>query len=63
TDQRAQQADMTLPGYDDLLGQIQKANDVGVLALVMDSARDLPESDRVKLTQAYEDRKEVLMGA
>ncbi|MCA8026448.1 recombinase RecT [Burkholderia cepacia] len=63
TDQRAQQADMTLPGYDDLLGQIQKANDVEVLALVMDSARDLPESDRVKLTQAYEDRKEVLMGA
>ncbi|MBJ9695724.1 recombinase RecT [Burkholderia cenocepacia] len=63
TDQRAQQADMTLPGYDDLLGQIQKANDVEVLALVLDSARDLPADQLTKLQQAYEDRKEVLMGA
>ncbi|WP_412021503.1 recombinase RecT [Burkholderia cepacia] len=63
TDQRAQQSDMTLPGYDDLLGQIQKANDVEVLALVMDSARDLPADQLTKLQQAFEDRKEVLMGA
>lgn len=63
TDQRAQQADMTLPGYDDLLSQIQKAKDVDSLALVMDSARDLPEADRVKLEQAYEDRRETLLGA
>ncbi|WP_186187938.1 recombination protein RecT [Burkholderia gladioli] len=63
TDQRQQQADMTLPGYDDLLSQIQKAKDVDALALVMDSARDLPEADRVKLEQAYEDRRETLLGA
>jgi recombination protein RecT len=63
TDQRAQQADMTLPGYDDLLAQIQKANDVEVLALVMDSARDLPADQLTKLQQAYEDRHEVLMRA
>ncbi|AOJ10365.1 recombinase RecT [Burkholderia mayonis] len=61
TDQRAQQSDMTLPAYDDLLGQIQKADDVEVLALVMDSARDLPADQLTKLKQAYEDRKEVLM--
>ncbi|MCS6499003.1 recombinase RecT [Burkholderia thailandensis] len=63
TDQRAQQADMTLPGYDDLLSQIQKANDVEVLAIVMDSARDLPADQLTKLQQAYEDRRETLLGA
>ncbi|MBU9660922.1 recombinase RecT [Burkholderia multivorans] len=63
TDQRAQQAEMTLPGYDDLLSQIQKANDVEVLALVMDSARDLPADQLTKLQQAYEDRRETLLGA
>lgn len=63
TDQRAQQADMTLPSYDDLLAQIQKANDAEVLALVLDSARDLPQAEYVKLEQAYQDRREVLLGA
>ncbi|MBU9318917.1 recombinase RecT [Burkholderia multivorans] len=63
TDQRQQQADMTLPSYDDLLAQIQKANDVEVLALVLDSARDLPKAEYVKLEQAYQDRREVLLGA
>ncbi|KVD80765.1 hypothetical protein WS62_25940 [Burkholderia sp. ABCPW 14] len=63
TDQRAQQSDMTLQAYDDLLSQIQKADDVEVLALVMDSARDLPADQLTKLKQAYEDRKEVLIGA
>ncbi|MDN7913720.1 recombinase RecT [Burkholderia cepacia] len=63
TDQRAQQADMTLPGYDDLLAQIQKANDAEVLALVLDSARDLPQAEYVKLEQAYQDRRDVLLGA
>jgi recombination protein RecT len=62
TDQRAQQAEMTV-SYGDLLGQIQKAGDVDTLALVLDSARDLPEGDRVKLQQAYDDRREVLLGA
>jgi recombination protein RecT len=63
TDQRQQQADMTLPSYDDLLAQIQKANDVEVLALVLDSARDLPKAEYVKLEQAYQDRREVLLNA
>lgn len=63
TDQRAQQADMMLPSYDDLLAQIQKAADVEVLALVLDSARDLPQAEYVKLEQAYQDRHEVLMRA
>ncbi|WP_175770351.1 recombinase RecT [Burkholderia anthina] len=63
TDQRGQQSDMTLPAYGDLLGQIQKADSIEILDLVMDSSRDLPEGDRVKLEQAYQDRREVLLGA
>ncbi|MDN7481887.1 recombinase RecT [Burkholderia orbicola] len=63
TDQRAQQSDMALPTYDDLLAQIQKANDAEVLALVLDSARDLPQAEYVKLEQAHQDRREVLLGA
>lgn len=63
TDQRAQQQEMTLPAYGDLLAQIQKAGDMEILALVMDSARDLPEAEQMKLKQAYEDRKEDLLGA
>lgn len=62
-DQRQQQRDMTLPSYDDLLSQIQNAKDEEVLALVLDSARDLPKAEYVKLEQAYQDRREVLLGA
>lgn len=62
-DQRAQQQDAMLPTYGDLLSQIQKADSPEILDLVMDSARDLPEGDRVKLAQAYEDRRETLLGA
>lgn len=62
TDQRGQQDEMRVE-YDTLLGQIQKANDVDTLAMVMDSARDLPDVERAKLQQAYEDRREVLLGA
>lgn len=63
TDQRQQQRDMTLPSYDDLLSQIQNAKDEKVLALVLDSARDLPQTEYVKLEQAYQDRREVLLNA
>ncbi|MDN7965594.1 recombinase RecT [Burkholderia multivorans] len=63
TDQRQQQRDMTLLSYDDLLSQIQNAKDEEVLALVLDSARDLPQAEYVKLEQAYQDRREVLLGA
>lgn len=62
TDQRTQQQDMTVD-YSTLLGQIQKASDTDVLAMVMDSARDLPANELAKLQQAYEDRREVLLGA
>ncbi|MEZ7525911.1 recombinase RecT [Burkholderia vietnamiensis] len=62
-DQRAQQADMMLPSYDDLLSQIRNAKDEEVLALVLDSARDLPQAEYVKLEQAYQDRREVLLDA
>ena len=62
TDQRTQQADMTI-SYADLLGQIQKANDVDTLEAVFDSARGLPQADIVKLEQAYQDRREILLGA
>ncbi|MDN7951802.1 recombinase RecT [Burkholderia multivorans] len=62
-DQRQQQRDMTLPSYDDLLSQIQNAKDEEVLALVLDSARDLPQTEYVKLEQAYQDRREVLLNA
>lgn len=61
-DQRAQQQSMTVD-YNELLAQIQKADDVEALATLIDSARVLPESDYVKLEQAYQDRREVLMGA
>lgn len=62
-DQGAQQQEDTAAIYNDLLGQIQKAADVEILSLVMDSARELPPGDLLKLQHAYEDRKEVLMGA
>ncbi|MCA8324061.1 recombinase RecT [Burkholderia cepacia] len=63
TDQRAQQADMTLPGYDELLAKVQKADNTDDLDIVLDSARDLPQAEYVKLEQAYQDRREVLLGA
>jgi recombination protein RecT len=62
TDQRQQQAENTV-AYQDVLSQIQKATDVELAALALDSARDLPEGDFVKLQQAFEDRKEILLGA
>lgn len=55
--------DPPLLSYQELLAQIQKAADVDTLAMVMDSARDLPANELAKLQQAYEDRREVLMGA
>ena len=63
TDQRAAQQDAILPAYGDLLSQVQKANDLDVLDLVMDSARDLPDAERAKLAQAYEDRREIILKA
>lgn len=62
TDQRGQQEEATL-NYGDLLGQIQKASSIEILDLVMDSARDMPDAERTKLKQAYDDKREVLLGA
>lgn len=62
TDQRAQQQE-SMVSYGDLLAKVQKADSVEILDLVMDSARDLPQADLVKLQQAAEDRREVIMGA
>lgn len=62
TDQRAAQEESTL-NYGELLAQIQKAASVEILDLVMDSARDLPDAERTKLAQAYEDKRELLLGA
>lgn len=64
TDQRAQQQDnMIVPAYGDLLAQIQRAADVDTLAMVLDSGRDLPQAEQVKLQQAYDDKRETLLGA
>jgi recombination protein RecT len=52
-----------IASYADLLTQVQRSDSVDILDLVMDSARDLPEGDRVKLQQAYDDRKEILLKA
>ncbi|CAJ3096418.1 RecT protein [Burkholderia pseudomallei] len=63
TDQRQQQRDMALPSYDELLAKVQKADNTDDLDLVLDGARELPQAEYVKLEQAYQDRREVLLGA
>ena len=62
TDQRQQQGDATVT-YGELLGQVQKSTSVEILDLVMDSARDLPDAEQLKLKQAYDDKRELLLGA
>lgn len=61
TDQRVQQAESVI-SYDDALAQINKAKDVETAALVLDSARDLPKDQVLKLEQAFDDRKVELLG-
>ncbi|CAJ7848607.1 RecT protein [Burkholderia pseudomallei] len=63
TDQRQQQRDMALPSYDELLAKVQKADNTDDLDLVLDGARELPQAEYVKLEQAYQDRREVLLDA
>ncbi|PVX77207.1 recombinase RecT [Paraburkholderia unamae] len=62
TDQRAQQEE-SMVSYGDLLAQVQKATSVEALDLMMDTARDLPEEQYVKIQQAADDRREVILGA
>jgi len=61
-DQRAAQQEATV-SYGELLSQVEKSTSVEILDLVMDSSRDLPDAEQLKLKQAYDDRREVLLGA
>jgi recombination protein RecT len=63
TDQRAQQESAMLPAYGDLLAQVQKAADIDTLDMVLDSGRDLPDAEYLKLKQAIDDRRDVINGA
>lgn len=62
TDQRQQQHESTLD-YASLLSQVDKANDIDTLDMVLDSGRGLPEAEYVKLKQAIDDRRDVINGA
>ncbi|MGF6444355.1 RecT family recombinase [Paraburkholderia youngii] len=52
-----------LAPYEAMLSRIQQCNDVEVLAVLADEARAYPETERIKLDQAYQDRREILLGA
>nr|WP_277403698.1 RecT family recombinase [Burkholderia sp. Ac-20345] len=52
-----------LAPYETMLSRIQQCNDVDVLAVIADEARAYPEAERIKLDQAYQDRREILLGA
>ncbi|ADG20359.1 DNA single-strand annealing protein RecT-like protein [Paraburkholderia atlantica] len=63
---QAQQQDNGAPPlapYETMLSRIQQCNDVEVLAVLADEARAYPETERIKLDQAYQDRREILLGA
>jgi recombination protein RecT len=62
SDQRAQQQASTLD-YVTLLSQVDKANDIDTLDMVLDSGRGLPEAEYVKFKQAIDDRRDVINGA
>lgn len=49
-----------LPPYETMLSRIQKCTDLDVLDICADEVRDYPDSDRVKLEQAYADRRDEL---
>lgn len=49
--------------YSDMLALFQKCDNADALDLLADEVRDYPEAERVKLEQAYMDRREILTGA
>jgi hypothetical protein len=49
--------------YQAMLERIQKCDDPDALDLLADEVRGFPDADRVKLDQAYQDRREILLGA
>jgi recombination protein RecT len=55
--------DAPMLSYAVMLDRIQKCTDVDVLDLVADEMRDFPDAERVKLEQAYTDKRELLLGA
>jgi recombination protein RecT len=61
TDQRAQQDDNTLAPYSTMLDRIQKCADLDVLDICADEVRSYPDAERLKLEQAYQDRRDALM--
>lgn len=64
--EQPQQTDSGAPElapYETMLSRIQQCNDVDVLAVLADEARAYPETERIKLDQAYQDRREILLGA
>jgi recombination protein RecT len=62
TDQRQQQQAATID-YQTLLAQVEKASDADALDMLLDSGRDLPQAEYVKLKQAVDDRRDVVNGA
>jgi recombination protein RecT len=63
TDQRSQQDDAIVPAYGDLLAQVQKADSVDTLDMVLDSGRDLPQAEYTKLKHAIGERRDQINGA
>ncbi|WP_082080232.1 recombinase RecT [Cupriavidus basilensis] len=63
TEQRSNSGGTPGTPYSVMLDRIQKCNDIDVLDICADEVRDYPENERVKLEQAYMDRREVLTGA
>ncbi|MBB5411867.1 putative phage-related endonuclease [Paraburkholderia sp. HC6.4b] len=60
---QGEQHNAPLRPYDDMLRQILKCSDAESLDELEYQARAYPESQRIKLMQAYDDRREVLLGA
>lgn len=49
--------------YSQILARVQKCDDIDALDMLMDESRSLPDAEQLKLKQAYDDRREVLLGA
>jgi recombination protein RecT len=61
TDQRETQADSILAPYSTMLDRIQKCADLDVLDICADEVRSYPDAERLKLEQAYQDRRDALI--
>ncbi len=52
-----------LRSYSEMLTLIQRCDNADALDLLADEVRDFPDAERVKLDQAFMDRREILLGA